>query len=60
MKKKKVHKRSADSLLHLFKSNGGIFIKAGQIMTGMSYALPPEYIETMQPLFDEVRNFNTL
>jgi len=49
----KVHKRSADSLLHLFKSNGGIFIKAGQIMTGMSYALPPEYIETMQPLFDE-------
>jgi len=44
------HQRSADKLLKLCCSNGGVFIKVGQHMGSLDYLLPEEYVNTMKVL----------
>ncbi|KAJ1913093.1 hypothetical protein H4219_005353 [Mycoemilia scoparia] len=48
-----VHKRSAERVLEGMKRNGGVYIKLGQHLSAMSYILPPEWTETMEPLQDQ-------
>ncbi|KAJ3089989.1 hypothetical protein HK102_004976 [Quaeritorhiza haematococci] len=46
------HSRSAQRLLDLCKSNGGIYIKLGQHISALQYLLPEEYTETLKVLQD--------
>ncbi|KND00699.1 atypical/ABC1/ABC1-B protein kinase [Spizellomyces punctatus DAOM BR117] len=46
------HKRAANRMLELCKTNQGIYIKLGQHIAAMVFLLPPEYTETMRPLQD--------
>lgn len=46
----KVHARSAERLLWLFRSLGGVYIKIGQHMAALEYLLPREYTQTMAAL----------
>lgn len=50
-----VHRRNADRLFHLFQANGGTWIKAGQFLSARPDLLPMEYIDTLQPLQNQVR-----
>ena len=45
-----VHQRSADRLLGLCCSNGGVFIKVGQHIGALDYVVPPEYCSTLKVL----------
>lgn len=45
-----VHKRSAERLLSLCCSNGGVFIKVGQHIGALDYVVPPEYTSTLRVL----------
>lgn len=45
-----VHKRSADRLLKLCTTNGGVFIKVGQHIGALDYIAPVEYCETLKVL----------
>ncbi|KAI9591386.1 ABC1 family-domain-containing protein [Syncephalis fuscata] len=44
------HQRSAERLLELCRTNGGVYIKLGQHLAAMTYILPIEWTETMRPL----------
>ncbi|VDM99795.1 unnamed protein product [Thelazia callipaeda] len=44
------HKRSAEKLLKLAKSNGGVYIKVGQHLAALQYLLPVEYTDTLSVL----------
>jgi aarF domain-containing kinase len=44
------NKRSAERVLELCRTNGGIYIKLGQHLSAMTYILPPEWTETLEPL----------
>ena len=46
----KVHLRSAERLLKLCCSNGGVFIKVGQHIGALEYLVPPEYVNTLKVL----------
>ncbi|CAG2113844.1 unnamed protein product [Medioppia subpectinata] len=45
-----VHQRSADRLLDLCCTNGGVFIKVGQHIAALEYLVPLEYINTLKVL----------
>lgn len=45
-----VHQRSADRLLKLCSTNGGVFIKVGQHIGALDYIVPPEYCSTLKVL----------
>lgn len=45
-----VHKRSAERLLKLCTTNGGVFIKVGQHIGALDYIAPPEYCDTLKVL----------
>jgi hypothetical protein len=47
------HQRTADRLLWLFRQQGGVYIKAGQYMSSLTYLLPTEYIKTLAVLQDD-------
>lgn len=49
-KRSQVHRRSAERLLRLCSSNGGVFIKVGQHVGALDYLLPPEYTQTLSVL----------
>jgi aarF domain-containing kinase len=51
--RKRVHQRSAQRFLELFKKNGCVYIKVGQYMASMKHILPDEYIETLYVLQDQ-------
>ncbi|KAJ3323925.1 putative aarF domain-containing protein kinase 1 [Boothiomyces sp. JEL0866] len=51
--KSQCHQRSADRLLGLFRTNGGIYIKLGQHIASLIYLLPKEYTQTMTELQDD-------
>ncbi|KAJ3310335.1 putative aarF domain-containing protein kinase 1 [Boothiomyces sp. JEL0838] len=51
--KSECHQRSADRLLKLFRTNGGIYIKLGQHIASLIYLLPREYTQTMTELQDD-------
>ena len=44
------HQRSAETLLKLCETNGGVFIKVGQHIGALDYLLPEEYVNTMKVL----------
>ena len=46
----KVHQRSAESLLKLCCTNGGVFIKVGQHIGALEYLVPTEYVNTLKVL----------
>ena len=54
-KKHLVHLRSAQRILDLFLTNGGIFIKAGQHVASMQHVLPLEYTHTMKACQDKAQ-----
>lgn len=45
-----VHTRSANKLLKLCCTNGGVFIKVGQHIGALDYVVPPEYCDTLKVL----------
>ncbi|ORY38195.1 P-loop containing nucleoside triphosphate hydrolase protein [Rhizoclosmatium globosum] len=47
-----VHKRSAERMLHVFQTNGGVYIKLGQHLNALVYLLPFEYTDTFKVLQD--------
>ncbi|PWV02165.1 hypothetical protein C3747_190g29 [Trypanosoma cruzi] len=49
-----VHLRSASRLVELAETNGGLYVKAGQIFANLSHILPPQYCTTMAALQDAV------
>lgn len=49
-----VHVRSATRLVSLAETNGGLYVKAGQVFANMSHVLPPQYCSTMAVLQDAV------
>ncbi|KAL9658610.1 hypothetical protein ABK040_006147 [Willaertia magna] len=51
--KSKVHKRSAQRLLQLCLSNGGVFIKAGQHIASLNQILPSEFTDGLRPCQDK-------
>lgn len=57
-----VHKRSAERLLKLALSNGGLFIKGGQYVASMNHMLPKEYTSTLSVLQDTApwRDYETI
>ncbi|TPX31804.1 hypothetical protein SmJEL517_g04969 [Synchytrium microbalum] len=52
-RKSEAHQRSAEKLLELCRTNGGIFVKLGQHIAAMVYLLPIEYTSTLRPLWDK-------
>jgi aarF domain-containing kinase len=49
----RVHQRTANRLLWLFRQQGGVYIKAGQHLSSLSYILPSEYTKTLSVLQDD-------
>lgn len=49
----KLDKEGADKLLHLCQTNGGVYIKAGQLGVALK-ALPPRYCQVLEALQDNV------
>jgi predicted unusual protein kinase regulating ubiquinone biosynthesis (AarF/ABC1/UbiB family) len=47
------HKRSAERLLDLCTTNGGVFVKVGQHLGALDYLLPPPFIETLRILHSQ-------
>lgn len=47
-----VHTRSAEKLLKLCSTNGGVFIKVGQHIAALEYLVPHEYCEVLKVLHD--------
>ena len=58
LKRKEVHKRSAERLLSLALENGCIFVKAGQIVASMNHILPKEYTETLAVCQDKAQRLD--
>jgi len=48
-----LHLRSARTLLHLFQTQKGLYIKVGQYLSSMQHGLPREYINTLRVLQDQ-------
>nr|AGU67984.1 ubiquinone biosynthesis protein [Angomonas desouzai] len=50
-----VHTRSARRLVNLAETNGGLYVKAGQIFANMSHILPYQFCHEMAVLQDSVK-----
>lgn len=48
-----VHQKAATRLLHLCRTNGGVYIKVGQHLANLDYLIPTEYITILSSLFDD-------
>ncbi|KAF2225291.1 ABC1 family-domain-containing protein [Elsinoe ampelina] len=48
-----VHRRSAERLFHLLRSNGGLYLKIGQAIAMQSAILPPEFQKMFARMFDD-------
>lgn len=49
-----IHLRSAHRLVSLAETNGGLYVKSGQVFASLSHILPKEYWKTMTILQDAV------
>ena len=49
---KELHQRSAQRVLALCETNGGLYIKAGQYLASLNHLLPDEYVNTLSVLQD--------
>lgn len=48
-----VHRRNAQRLFHLLRTNGGLYLKIGQAIAMQSAILPPEFQEMFGKMFDD-------
>lgn len=48
-----MHKKAAETLLSLCRSNKGVYIKVGQHIGALDYILPTEYVDTMKVLHSQ-------
>lgn len=48
-----VHRKAANRLLKLCRTNGGVYIKIGQHVANLDYLIPPQYIEVLASMFDD-------
>lgn len=48
--KSKVHRKAAERLLTLIRTNKGVYVKVGQHIGALDYLLPQEFVETMRIL----------
>lgn len=48
----RIHKRSADRLLHLARTQGAVYVKVGQHVASMNHAVPNEYSSRLRLLED--------
>ena len=48
-----VHEKAANRLLHLCRSNGGVYIKIGQHLANLDYLIPQEYVTVLSSLFND-------
>lgn len=48
--KSKVHRKAAERLLTLIRTNKGVYIKVGQHIGALDYLLPTEFVQTMKIL----------
>ncbi|CBH11341.1 hypothetical protein, conserved [Trypanosoma brucei gambiense DAL972] len=49
-----VHLRSASRLVKLAETNGGLYVKVGQVFANLNHVLPPQYCSVMAVLQDNV------
>lgn len=47
------HERSAQRLSGMLLSNGGLFVKIGQLIGEMAHMVPSAYARAMEPMFDQ-------
>lgn len=52
-RKGNVHRKAANRLLKLCRTNGGVYIKIGQHVANLDYLIPPQYIEVLASMFDD-------
>ncbi|KAF9290364.1 hypothetical protein BGZ68_007276 [Mortierella alpina] len=52
IRRRRLHKRSAERVMRMMRENGGIYIKLGQHLASLKYLLPEEWTRTMEPLQD--------
>lgn len=55
--KSDLHLRSAERLRQLCCSNGGVYVKLGQLLSQMDFVFPREYIEVLGLMLDQVGRF---
>lgn len=55
--KSDLHLRSAERLRQLCASNGGVYVKLGQLISQMDFVFPREYIEVLGLMLDQVSCF---
>ncbi|KAI3649752.1 hypothetical protein MP228_005384 [Amoeboaphelidium protococcarum] len=48
-----IHQRVADRILHTCQKNGGLYVKFGQGVCSFNHILPPQYANTLKPLFQD-------
>ncbi|KAI9719201.1 MAG: hypothetical protein M1828_006294 [Chrysothrix sp. TS-e1954] len=48
-----LHRRSAERLFELLRTNGGLYLKIGQAIAMQSAILPPEFQEMFSKMFDD-------
>jgi predicted unusual protein kinase regulating ubiquinone biosynthesis (AarF/ABC1/UbiB family) len=51
--KSQLHRKAANRLLDLCRTNGGVYIKVGQHLANLDYLIPQEYTEVLSTLFDD-------
>ena len=49
----RLHRRAAQRLLSLCRTNGGVYIKVGQHLANLDYLIPSEYIDVLSTLFND-------
>lgn len=50
-----LHRRSAERLRDLCSVNGGVYVKLGQHLSQLDFVLPPEFIDVLRCMLDQVR-----
>lgn len=49
-----LHRRSAERLRDLCRVNGGVYVKLGQHLSQLDFVLPPEFIDVLRCMLDQV------
>lgn len=49
-----LHRRSAERMRDLCSANGGVYVKLGQHLSQLDFVLPPEFIDVLRCMLDQV------
>lgn len=49
-----LHRRAAERMRRLCGRNGGVYVKLGQHLAQLDFVLPPEFIEVLRCMLDQV------